>query len=434
MEIRPTCCVVGGGPAGVMLGYLLARVGVEVLVLEKHVDFFRDFRGDTVHPSTLDVMYELGLLDEFLKLPHQELTSAEARVGAFAFRAADFSHLPTRCKFVALMPQWDFLSFLSNRAQGFPGFQLLMEYEGVNLIREGARIAGVEARSPEGPVRIQADLVVACDGRHSTMRQAAGLAVQEFGVPIDVLWFHISRRAGDPEQVLGNINHGKALVLINRGDYFQAGLIIRKGSFEQIKREGLDVFRETIARIARYLDGRVDELQSWDQVKLLTVQINRLRTWHLPGLLLIGDAAHAMSPAGGVGINLAIQDAVATANLLAAPLREGRVTEALLAQVQQRRDFPTRVTQALQVNAHKMFARVFETSGPMKAPWQLKVLTQVPGLQRVMGHLVGIGVRPEHVAGGASSQHQEWSLKTTAVRAGALLGAVVASVRVLRAG
>ena len=434
MEIRPTCCVVGGGPAGVMLGYLLARVGVEVLVLEKHVDFFRDFRGDTVHPSTLDVMYELGLLDEFLKLPHQELTSAEARVGAFAFRAADFSHLPTRCKFVALMPQWDFLSFLSNRAQGFPGFQLLMEYEGVNLIREGARIVGVEARSPEGPVRIQADLVVACDGRHSTIRQAAGLAVQEFGVPIDVLWFHISRRAGDPEQVLGNINYGKALILINRGDYFQAGLIIRKGSFEQIKREGLDTFRETIARIARYLDARVDELQSWDQVKLLTVQINRLRTWHLPGLLLIGDAAHAMSPAGGVGINLAIQDAVATANLLAASLREGRVTEELLAQVQQRREFPTRVTQALQVNAHKMFARVFETSGPMKAPWQLKVLTQVPGLQRVMGHVVGIGVRPEHVAGGASSQHQVWSLKTTAVRAGALLGAVVASVRVLRAG
>jgi len=417
-----------------MLGYLLARAGVEVLVLEKHADFFRDFRGDTVHPSTLDVMHELGLLDEFLKLPHQELTSAEARVAAFAFRAADFSHLPTRCKFVALMPQWDFLSFLSNRAQRFPGFQLLMEYEGVNLIREGARIVGVEVRSREGPVQIQADLVVACDGRHSTMRQAAGLAVQEFGVPIDVLWFHISRRAGDPEQVLGNINYGKALVLINRGDYFQAGLIIRKGSFEETKREGLDPFRETIARIAPYLGSRVNELQSWDQVKLLTVQINRLRRWHLPGLLLIGDAAHAMSPAGGVGINLAIQDAVATANLLAEPLREGRVTEALLAQVQQRREFPTRVTQALQVNAHKMFARVFETSGPMQAPWQLKALTLVPGLQRVMGHVVGIGVRPEHVAGAPRSQRQEWSLKTTAVRAGALLGAVVATVRALRAG
>jgi 2-polyprenyl-6-methoxyphenol hydroxylase-like FAD-dependent oxidoreductase len=434
-SVRTTCCVVGGGPAGMMLGYLLARKGVAVLVLEKHADFLRDFRGDTVHPSTLDVMDELGLLDDLLKLPHQRLTSVGGRVGNFAMQAADFSHLPTRCKFVALMPQWDFLNFLSDRAKRFPGFQLRMRCQGVNLIRAGQRITGVEAHSPDGPVQIQADLVVGCDGRHSTIRQAAGLPVQEFGVPIDVLWFHISRRAGDPEQVLGNVNYGRALVLINRGDYFQAGLIIRKGSFEQIKREGLDAFRTAIARIAPYLGGRVDELQSWDQIKLLTVQINRLRTWHLPGLLCIGDAAHAMSPAGGVGINLAIQDAVASANLLAGPLREGRVSEALLARVQDRREFPTRVTQAFQVNAHKMLARVFETSGPMKAPWQLKVLVRTPGLQRVMGRVVGIGVRPEHVAGALRYKpRREWSLRRAAVSAGALLGAAVATVRALRTG
>jgi 2-polyprenyl-6-methoxyphenol hydroxylase-like FAD-dependent oxidoreductase len=413
-----------------MLGYLLARSGVEVVVLEKHADFFRDFRGDTVHPSTLEVMHELGLLEDFLKLPHQELSSVGARVGDFVFRAADFRHLPTRCRFVALMPQWDFLNFLSDRAKRFPGFQLWMKHEGVGLIRDGAGIVGVEARAPEGPVQIRADLVVACDGRHSTMRQAAGLEVQEFGVPIDVLWFHISRQASDPEQALGNINYGRLLILINRGDYFQAGLIIRKGSFEQTKRDGLEALRATIARIAPYLGDRVHELQDWDQIKLLTVQINRLRTWHREGLLCIGDAAHAMSPAGGVGINLAIQDAVATANLLAEPLREGRVTEALLARVQQRREFPTRVTQTIQVNAHKMFELVFQAGDrPLRAPWQLKVVAQLPGVQRLIGRVVGMGARPEHVAGAAKRARREWWLKRAAIRAGALVGAVIVGVQ-----
>jgi 2-polyprenyl-6-methoxyphenol hydroxylase-like FAD-dependent oxidoreductase len=416
-----------------MLGYLLARSGVEVLVLEKHADFFRDFRGDTVHPSTLQVMHELGLLEEFLRVPHQKLTSVNGRVGDFAFQAADFSHLPTRCKFVALMPQWDFLNFLTDRAKRFPRFQLLMQYRAVNLMRVGQRIAGVEAQTRDGPVQIQADLVVACDGRHSTMRQAAGLPVQEFGVPIDALWFRISRRAGDPEQLAGNINYGKALILINRGDYFQAGLIIPKGSFEQIKREGLEAFRVAITRIAPYLDHRAGELQSWDQIKLLTVQINRLEKWHLPGLLCIGDAAHAMSPAGGVGINLAIQDAVATANLLAEPLRQGRVTEELLARVQERREFPTRVTQMLQVNAHKLFELVFQNPGPLKAPWQLKAVAEIPGRSWAMGYVIGIGVRPEHVAGAAKPErYPEWSLKKTAIRAGALLGASVVTLRAAR--
>jgi len=429
-SLRTACCVVGGGPAGMMLGYLLARAGVEVIVLEKHADFFRDFRGDTVHPSTLQVMYELGLLEEFLQVPHQKLTSANGQVGDFAFKAADFSRLPTRCKFVALMPQWDFLNFLSARAKRFPRFQLRMECEAVHLLRDGATVVGVEARSPEGSVFIQADLVVGCDGRHATTRQAAGLEVQEFGVPIDVLWFRISRRAGDPEQLAGNINYGKALILINRGDYFQSGMIIRKGSFDEIKRDGLNAFRETITRIAPYLGNRSEEIQSWDQIKLLTVQINRLRKWYLPGLLCIGDAAHAMSPAGGVGINLAIQDAVATANLLAGPLAERRVTEAMLARVQERREFPTRVIQTLQLGAHQAFARVFETSGELKAPWQLKLVSRLPGRPWALGYVIGVGVRPEHVNG---LPRRQWLLKKAAVHAGALVGAAVATVRALRA-
>ena len=415
-----------------MLGYLLARQGVAVMVLEKHADFNRDFRGDTVHPSTLQVLYELGLLEDFLKTPHQQIRSVSIRIGDFALQVADVRHLPTHCKFVALMPQWDFLNFLSDHAKRFPSFQLRTQCEAVDLISDGERIAGVQARTPDGPVRILADLVVACDGRHSTMRPAAGLEVREFGVPIDVLWFHISRRAGDPEQVLGNVNYGRVLILINRGDYFQAGFIIPKGSFEDVKQNGLKAFQDLIWRIAPYLGDRVNELQEWDQIKLLTVRINRLQKWHLPGLLCIGDAAHAMSPAGGVGINLAIQDAVATANILAESLRDGMVTEALLARVQQRREFPTRVTQALQVNAHKALARVFQTSGTLQVPWQVKAVSHVPGLQRVMGRVVGIGVRPEHVAGAARPPVQEWSLKKAAVRAGALLGAVVVTSRAFR--
>jgi 2-polyprenyl-6-methoxyphenol hydroxylase-like FAD-dependent oxidoreductase len=390
--METTCCIVGGGPAGMMLGYLLARAGVAVMVLEKHQDFFRDFRGDTVHPSTLELLHELGLLEDFLKIPHQQLNSVGGIVGGFEFQAADFRHLPTHCKFIALMPQWDFLDFLSSRAKNFPGFQLLMQHEAIGLIR-----GGVEARTPDGPLHIRAGLVVGCDGRHSTIRQAANLEVLEFGVPIDVLWFRLSRKAQDPEQLLGNINYGKALILINRGEYFQSGLIIPKGSFEQIQRGGLNAFHNDLVKIAPYLGDRVQELKDWDQIKLLTVRINRLKRWHLPGLLCIGDAAHAMSPAGGVGINLAIQDAVATANLLARPLRAGPVPETLLARVQQRREFPTRVTQFMQVNAHKTFAKIFQNPSPIRAPWQLKTAVRIPGLQRLVARAVGLGVRPEHI-------------------------------------
>ena len=396
-RLETTCCIAGGGPAGMMLGYLLARAGVPVIVLEKHKDFFRDFRGDTVHPSTLQLMYELGILEEFLKVPHQQLTSVGGKFGDFSFQAADFRSLPTRCKFVALMPQWDLLNFLKDRASKFPAFDLRMEHEAVDLLRDKGKVTGVSVKTPMGAVEIIADLVIGCDGRHSVTRQAGQLEALEFGVPIDVLWFRISRNSDDPEELLGNINYGKVLILINRGAYFQAALIIRKGSLDDLKRDGLDAFRKDILRIAPYLGDRVGELKDWEQIKLLSVQINRLRRWRRPGLLCIGDAAHAMSPAGGVGINLAIQDAVATANLLAQPLRERRVTEQLLAKVEARRGFPTQVTQRLQIAAHKRFARIFRNPGPAKAPWQLKLAVRVPGIQRVLARIVGLGVRPEHI-------------------------------------
>lgn len=397
--LETTCCIVGGGPAGVMLGYLLARSGVEVIVLEKHADFFRDFRGDTVHPSTLEAIYELGLLDDFLKVPHQKLTSVSGVLGDFHFKAADFSCLPTHSKFVALMPQWDFLDFFVGKATQFPGFQLRMQHDAVHLIRAGKRITGVQAQTPEGPVHILADLVIGCDGRHSTTRKAAGFEVIERGVPIDVLWFRLTRHANDPEQVLGNLNYGKALVLINRGDYFQAGLLIQKGSFAEVQSRGIDALQQAIRQVAPYLGDRVDELKDWDQIKLLTVQINRLRRWHTPGLLCIGDAAHAMSPVGGVGINLAIQDAVATANLLAAKLKAGTLSDNDLDEVRRRRLWPVKVIQGFQVAVHNRVLKPRVAGGENKVtvPWPLRVLNDNAWLQRWPAQILGFGVRAEHV-------------------------------------
>lgn len=392
-----TCCIVGGGPAGIMTGYLLARSGVRVVVLEKHKDFFRDFRGDTVHPSTLQLFHELGLLEDFLKIPHQEMPTIGARIGDYSFTAADFRHLPTKCKFIAMMPQWDLLSFLAERGRQFSGFDLRMEYEATGLLTGNGRVTGVAVQTPSGPVQVSADLVIGCDGRHSITRRAAQMEVTELGVPIDVLWFRISRKASDPESALGNVNYGKVLILINRADYFQAGLIIPKGSFDQLRQNGLDDFRGSIALIAPFLKDRVGELEAWDQIKLLTVQINRLEKWHQPGLLCIGDAAHAMSPAGGVGINLAIQDAVATANQLAASLRGGTLTETDLARVQQRRELPVRVIQRVQAFAHMGLAKGLSRSGPMKAPWQLRTIFNIPGFRRLVARVVGMGIRPEHV-------------------------------------
>jgi 2-polyprenyl-6-methoxyphenol hydroxylase-like FAD-dependent oxidoreductase len=397
-ELRTTCCVVGGGPAGVMLGYLLARAGVEVTVLEKHRDFFRDFRGDTVHPSTMQLMKELGILGDFLAQPHQKVETVGGLYGGYAFRLGDLRTLRVDTPYIALMPQWDFLNFLSSKAKAYPEFTLLMEHEVTGLIEREGRVHGVVVQTPTGEQRIEADLVVACDGRHSLTRQQAALPLKELGVPIDVLWFRLSKTADDPVKgVLGNINYGKMLILIDRSDYFQAGLLIRKGGFAEVQQRGLAAFRESLRQVVPELGDRVEEITDWEQVKLLTVQVNRLLKWWRPGLLCIGDAAHAMSPVFGVGINLAIQDAVAAANVLAVPMRERKSTDGLLQRVQRRRTFPTRGTQRMQVTVHKGLQTIFRQSGPMRPPLLLRVVVHLPGLRRVLARVVGMGLRREHV-------------------------------------
>ncbi|HXB62092.1 MAG TPA: FAD-dependent oxidoreductase [Acidobacteriaceae bacterium] len=395
---KTTCCIVGGGPAGMVLGLLLARAGVRVTVLEKHKDFFRDFRGDTIHPATLELLHELGLLEEFLQLPHQKIDHFSGVIGGQLFTIADTTHLPTQAKFVALMPQWDFLNFLAKQGAKYPNFDLRMEHNVTGLIEENGRVVGARAETPNGPVEIRATLTVGCDGRHAITVPSAHLQVIEKGVPIDVLWLRLSRRQGDPENALGYINFGSMMVLINRGDYFQCAYIIRKGTFETtVQPAGLDAFRASIARVAPPIAGRVQEIASWDQVKLLTVQINHLERWHRPGLLCIGDAAHAMSPVGGVGINLAIQDAVAAARILGGPLAWGNVTEEMLAAVQQRREFPTRVTQGVQARVHGFLGGYLGKDEPLTPPLALRIVTKIPGFQRFMARLIGLGARPEHI-------------------------------------
>ncbi|PYI46877.1 MAG: hypothetical protein DMF10_07205 [Verrucomicrobia bacterium] len=396
-KLETRCVVVGGGPAGMIAGYLLARAGVPVVVLEKHADFNRDFRGDTIHPSTLELMRELGLLDQFLEQPHQKLRELRGIINGHGVPIADFSQLPTRCKFIAFMPQWDFLTFLSSHAKQFPDFQLLMEHEVVDLVFDNDRVIGVRAKTPRGEIEVRADLVIGCDGRISTVRNGAGFQVREYGVPIDVLWMRISKRADDPEQTFGFFRHGKLLVLIDRGDYWQCGYVIPKGDFNQVKMRGLPQFQHDLVAMAEFLRDRVSELDDWDKIKLLTVQINRLRDWCRDGLLCIGDAAHAMSPAGGVGINLAIQDSVATANLLAEKLRRGPVSMADLRKVQQRRKWPAVVIQYMQVLVHKYVVTGRQTREGANLPLLPRLFKNFPSLRQIPARLVGIGPRPEHV-------------------------------------
>jgi len=383
-----------------MLGFLLARDGHHVTILEKHKDFFRDFRGDTIHPSTLDLMYELGLLDAFLALPHQQISEFVLAIGGQSLPIADLTHLPTHAKFVALMPQWDFLNFLAAQAANLPTFHLLMEHEVTGLLEDhNHRVIGVHANTPAGPVDIRAALVVGCDGRHSTSRTAANLPIRETGVPIDVLWFRLPRNQNDPSNVIGNINYGNFAVLINRADYFQCAFIIAKDTFStKVQPAGLPAFRASIARLIPFLANRVDELTDWDQIKLLSVQVNRLTRWHRPGLLCIGDAAHAMSPVGGIGINLAIQDAVAAARILSPVLSTGLVTELTLGRVQHRREFPTRITQAFQVVVHRFLSRVLGNPAPIKPPFMLRLLSPHPAFRRLLARFIGVGVRPEHIS------------------------------------
>jgi 2-polyprenyl-6-methoxyphenol hydroxylase-like FAD-dependent oxidoreductase len=398
VTLETRCCIAGGGPAGMMLGVLLARAGVPVVVLEKHEDFLRDFRGDTVHPSTLEVIHELGVLEEFLKRPHSELRELRGMIGNEPVTIADFSHLPVTCPFIAMVPQWDFLNFLVDQGRRYPTFQLVMRAEVFDLIERDGRITGVRAQTPDGPIDVHADLVIGADGRSSIVRSLARLRIEDIGAPIDVLWMRLSKRATDTGASLGNIRNGHVFVMLDRGDYWQCAYVIPKDGYEALRRVGLEAFRAEIVGVVPFLADRVAEITSWDNVKLLTVRIDRLKQWHRPGLLCIGDAAHAMSPVGGVGINLAIQDAVAAANILYRPLRQGAPSAAHLEAVQRRRELPTRITQRMQVvMQNRVIFRTLTSGAPTSLPWPARLLRDYPILRRIPARLVGMGFRPEHV-------------------------------------
>ena len=396
--IDTQCCIAGGGPAGVMLGFLLARAGVDVVVLEKHADFFRDFRGDTIHPSTLELMHELGLLDEFLQLPHQKLDRLTAQIGDERVGMVDLTHLATRCKYVALMPQWDFLNFLAAHGKGYKTFHLHMRTEATDLIDEGGRIVGLRAQTPDGEIAIRADLIVGCDGRRSTVREKAGLKSDDYGAPMDVLWFRLPKKTTDETDTFGHIEAGAMMIMLDRGNYWQCAYVIPKGGIDRVKAEGLDAFHKRVVMMSPFLADRVAGLKSWDDIKLLSVAVDRLRQWWRPGLICIGDAAHAMSPIGGVGVNLAVQDAVAAANRLAAPLKAGKASSEDLQAIQDRRALPVRLTQWIQLTIqNRIIGPALSGTQRPKPPLLFKLFDMFPVLRRIPARLLGVGVRPEHV-------------------------------------
>jgi len=398
VTITTTCCIAGGGPAGIMLGFLLARAGVKVVVLEKHADFFRDFRGDTIHPSTLELMHELGLLDAFLKLPHQKVERLTGQIGDQRLQMIDLTHLPTRCKYVALMPQWDFLNFIAAQGRRYAGFDLRMRAEATDLIEEAGRVVGLRAITPEGELDIRADLTVGADGRHSTVRDKAGLKSDDYGAPMDVLWFRVSRKQTDDTETFGHIEAGTMLVMLDRGDYWQCAYVIPKGGIDRVKAAGLDAFRERVVELSPFLADRAGELKSWDDIKLLSVTVDRLRQWWRPGLICIGDAAHAMSPIGGVGINLAVQDAVAAANRLAAPLRTGTAGDEDLRAIEARRALPARLTQRIQLAMqNQIIGPALAATQRPRPPLLFRLFNMFPLLRRIPARLLGLGIRPEHI-------------------------------------
>ncbi len=400
-QTRVDCCIVGGGPAGMMAGLLLARAGVRIVLLEKHADFLRDFRGDTIHPSTLEVMSQLGMLESFLQRPHQRVATLAGNLGDTLVTVADFTRLPTRCKFLAFMPQWEFLDFLAETARSYPAFDLRMQACADDLLWEDDRVTGVRAATPDGPIDIRADLTIAADGRESVLRRSAGLEPTELGAPMDVLWLRLTKRSDDPHETFGYIREGRIMALIDRGDYWQCAYVIPKGSLQQLHDRGLDEFRNQVGGIVPFLRDRVREIAGWSDVKLLSVRLDRLSQWYRPGLLCIGDAAHAMSPIGGVGINLAIQDAVATANMLAGKLAQGQLGVDDLRAVQRRREGAARLTQSLQLFIQRRVIGKVLADGRAPMLRRLPTLLRwLPFLPRIPGRLVGLGFRPERVASG----------------------------------